>query len=351
MPTAENATQNSELVLKDGQEHGDLMMAKSSVTLTAEETNSFVLEMQRCVLMLQSVRLEKIPSDVTAISVTLSRSYKGITMEGEMKTANVEEVALTKSVDEPGVWTLTSSRLLLLSSSGATIKVSMTRNGDRRGYIYQLDANKLKSNYKYDVTGYYTEKQELELSGTIKGTSWAGTESIIFEFDESNAEGGNSGGDTGDTDITEGTAPAEGTLYQDRYYVLSRVDHDATTTVLLLHYDEQEGVLNKNMSADEVKTAVDAALAELSAASDIRGWRLPNSEEELDAFYLHITDLNGLSSKLSKKVAIDDFYAYDVDGEVRFFMPSSTGVRDRQVSMTAGTLYLRPVVTLTFAKQ
>lgn len=358
LPAAANASSSSEICLKDGQVHGDLMTAHCDVALSADDDNTLALTMQRKVLMVQSVRLEKIPSDATAVSVTLSKSHKGITMDGTLKSVSIEELALTKSATENGVWTLAAPRMLLLTSTGATIKVSMTRDGVKKSYIYQLDDNKLKSNYKYDVKGTYTETQTIELTGTIQGAAWAGTETITFDFDESNIDGGTTGGDnTGDdsgntgsgsddSNITEGTAPAEGSLYKERYFVLSSKDNGSTISVLLLHDDEKQLPCTKESNEDEVASMVATTMESLSAASDINGWRLPKTDET-SIFYDNIQGIKGLSVPVSER----GYYVHDSEGKIRFFAPFSKGINNREIKSLSGTIHLRPVVTLTFAKQ
>ena len=211
LPSVKEATLESVIALQDGQEHGDLMMANSSVTTTKGEANTINLLMNRCVSKIESIVIKQVPDDVTAVSVTLSKTYKSMAFDGTKKDVNIEVITLEKSSMESGTWELKTPRHVLFDvAASASVKISMTTNGNAKGYTYQL-TDKWKSNYQYHITATYTEKQNFHVTGTIKGATWLGTEDIVFNFDETNTQDGGSG-----PTINE-TAPEVGTLYKGCY--------------------------------------------------------------------------------------------------------------------------------------
>ena len=158
LPSVKEATLESVIALQDGQEHGDLMMANSSVTTTKGEANTINLLMNRCVSKIASIVIKQVPDDVTAVSMTLSKTYKSVGFNGTMKDVNIEVITLEKSGTESGTWELKTPRHVLFDvAASASVKISMTTNGNAKGYTYQL-TDKWKSNYQYHITATYTEK-------------------------------------------------------------------------------------------------------------------------------------------------------------------------------------------------
>ena len=165
LPSVKEATLESVIALQDGQEHGDLMMANSSVTTTKGEANTINLLMNRCVSKIASIVIKQVPDDVTAVSVTLSKTYKSMALNGTKKDVNIEVITLEKSSTESGTWELKTPRHVLFDvAESASVKISMTTNGNAKGYTYQL-TDKWKSNYQYHITATYTEKQNFDLYG------------------------------------------------------------------------------------------------------------------------------------------------------------------------------------------
>lgn len=264
LPSVKEATLESVIALQDGQEHGDLMMANSSVTTTKGEANTINLLMNRCVSKIASIVIKQVPDDVTAVSVTLSKTYKSVGFNGTMKDVNIEVITLEKSSTESGTWELKTPRHVLFDvAASASVKISMTTNGNAKGYTYQL-TDKWKSNYLYHINATYTEKQNFHVTGTITGATWQGTEDIVFNFDETNTQEGGSG-----PTINE-TAPEVGTLYKG-CYVLSRTEESNAIKVLLLHPNQYSDVCNGTMSQEEAHNSINSKLSEIASENEITG--------------------------------------------------------------------------------
>lgn len=338
LPSVKEATLASVITLQDGQEHGDLMMAKSSVTTTKGEANTINLLMNRCVSKIESIVIKQVPDDVTAVSVTLSKTCKSMAFDGTMKDVNIEVITLEKSGTESGTWELKTPRHVLFDvAASASVKISMTTNGNAKGYTYQL-TDKWKSNYLYHIDATYTEKQNFHVTGTITGATWQGTEDIVFNFDETNTQDGGSG-----PTINE-TAPEVGTLYKG-CYVLSRTEESNAIKVLLLHPNQYSDVCNGTMSQEEARNSINSKLSEIASENKITGWHLPN-EAEMDAVYS--IGFGAINQKIPEPKLLTDDYFYDDNGTIRGYLLSSKVKRD--LSLTTNKAILRPVAVVRFTK-
>lgn len=338
LPSVKEATLESVIALQDGQEHGDLMMANSSVTTTKGEANTINLLMNRCVSKIASIVIKQVPDDVTAVSMTLSKTYKSMALNGTKKDVNIEVITLEKSSTESGTWELKTPRHVLFDvAESASVKISMTTNGNAKGYTYQL-TDKWKSNYQYHITATYTEKQNFHVTGTIKGATWLGTEDIIFNFDETNTQDGGSG-----PTINE-TAPEVGTLYKG-CYVLSRTEESNAIKVLLLHPNQYSDVCNGTMSQEEARNSINSKLSEIASENEITGWHLPN-EAEMDVVYS--IGFAAINQKIPEPKLLTEYYFYDDNGTIRGYLLSSKVKRD--LSLTTNKAILRPVAVVRFAK-
>lgn len=338
LPSVKEATLESVIALQDGQEHGDLMMANSSVTTTKGEANTINLLMNRCVSKIASIVIKQVPDDVTAVSVTLSKTYKSLAFDGTKKDVNIEVITLEKSSTESGTWELKTPRHVLFNvAESASVKISMTTNGNAKGYTYQL-TDKWKSNYLYHINATYTEKQNFHVTGTITGATWQGTEDIVFNFDETNTQDGGSG-----PTINE-TAPEVGTLYKG-CYVLSRTEESNAIKVLLLHPNQYSDVCNGTMSQEEARNSINSKLSEIASENEITGWHLPN-EAEMDVVYS--IGFAAINQKIPEPKLLTDDYFYDDNGTIRGYLLSSKVKRD--LSLTTNKAILRPVAVVRFAK-
>ena len=135
IPTKENATKESPIILKDGSKHEDLMSAYSNVVLANGEENTLTLSLERKVMMIESVSMTNIPDDVTAVSVSVSPLYEELLLDGSYLGENgVSTINLVKDVD--GTWKNNSEVYLLEAADNATLKVSLTRGDDVHSYSY-----------------------------------------------------------------------------------------------------------------------------------------------------------------------------------------------------------------------
>jgi hypothetical protein len=355
LPTEEEATKEHVLKLKDGLQHGDLMTAQNTVTLTDGEENTLTLALKRRVMQLQEVVVNNVPSATTAVSVTITPLYEGITLAGDYAgengsfTVDLVKQAATKT------WTNTDSTYLLAAAGGATVSVKMTSESGTRSYSYAC-ADELKANYKVRIAGTYTDKVGVSLTGTLTGEEWAGEHRIVFNFDDNGSvatEGGeektgeDTGGDNGGntaTAVIEGTAPQAGSAYGGAYVMRSVKNADNTVTVTLLTPKIALDSSVEFSTADQtiIKTHVDQLLPSI-CASGSNGWRLP-VYEEMEYMKANRPTISDGLKKISGAETISlvtylyedngTIYGYDLEKGSRVSVPS--------------VIRFRAVATLTF---
>lgn len=342
VPAEEDAVKTAEILLRSGQKHTDLMTAVSSIDLKPGNT-TLTIGFQRKVIELSSVVIRQIPADVTAVSVSLSPSYQGITLSGDYVSRGSQEVSLTKQSDD-STWQLADAQYLLVTPDGATITVTLDVAGVKKNFTYTCKPNELAANYRINISGTYTEVQTLQLSGTITGASWNGSTDIAFTFDSNGAS-------SEQTEPQPGSdVPQAGSFYND-CYVISVTDKGDSYEVLLLHPEQKRGIVNAENwdDNDAVLVAVNAAL-ETMTVEGVSGWRLPTSAEadviieKCDEIEVAIDEH---TMDMEKRFNPSDLFLYLDGSTVKSFNPEQ---KDSYSLSTGGDPYLRPVATVIFDK-
>ncbi len=276
LPTKDNAAGNSPITLLEGHSHGDIMTSVQAIVKVGEdETNELTLSMSRKVMQLCSVKMNDVPTEVTAVSMSISPLYTTLLLDGTCTGTNGAFTAdLTKGTDG-STWALESGAYLLEACGKAAITVSMKTADGTKTYAYE-SSDELKANYKINITGTY-KPGGFTVSGTVTGTDWAGTHDITFDMTDSQDS---QGSDDNDETATV-SAPEVGSIYKEKCYVL-RNDTDEvakTITSTLMSVEEKGGMTTtKDHTQAEWKELTDAGLAEM-AVEGVPNWRLPTHEE------------------------------------------------------------------------
>lgn len=279
LPTQETVTKQSVLALKDGQPHGDLMTANNKVTLSYGGENTLTLTLERRVMLLESVIINKVPENVTSVSVKVRPQYENLLLDGSYSGEDGEcSVELTKDADG-STWRNTDGIYLLEAIGRPTVEVEFTINGKPVCYSYKCE-QELKANYKITIEGTFTG-DGVELKGSITGVEWAGTTHVTFTFDDNGSETtvNDGGGETNNDDVMDGGAPQAGELYKGCYVLKSETSGNVTTVTLMYpeNYSRQWGY-DKN-DQESIKTELDDVLAGFSVEGISTKWMLPTLEE------------------------------------------------------------------------
>lgn len=345
IPTKENANKSSEIKLIANMEHGDLMAASNSVSLTKGEKNTLTLAMNRKVAKIETINLEGLPSDVTDVEVTLSPLAKCILLDGSNSNeTTTKTIPLSKTTD--GIWTNNSGYYITESTSNITIKVGVTVDGSKSSYSSSYKG-KVEVNHKLTINGKYDDNT-ISLEGVVYGAKWGDPVTIDFEIgkDSTDDSGSSSDEEPKDDDDNDsqvyGEAPEVGSLY-DNCIVIKSSSNTSTksTTVTLMTIEEynklsysksQKGKDNSKFQA-EIASCVDETLAYYGDDN----LRLPSQEEieyvanNIENINDYITNLNGKSGLYETTIATkasgyycgyyftaDDgnIYVYTLDGNI-----------------------------------
>lgn len=371
LPTKDNATKEYLISLKADKTHGDLMTAKNNITLAYGEENTLTLSLDRKVMLLENVSIKNVPSNVTAVSVTISPLYENILLNGEYSGENGSQtINLTKGSDGT-TWENDVNTYLLEACGQATIKVSLKTDAVTKSYSYTC-SDELKANYKINISGTYNENG-ITLNGTITGATWNGTKNINFNFDESGSTTDvNTDGEVEDeqkeeetnkeTDETAtGIAPQAGTLYKG-CYVLRTEQTGSGTKVTLMSTTSEKGLVYIDNDQSSIKQAIDDKISDIAASTDgIEGLRLPTLDElkyikdNVDAINDNLDNL-GKSWFLIGSGTLYSYYFLDEDGTIKSYCPywdkpdASTSCISTNLKSERNSIILRAFVTITFTE-
>ena len=318
LPSQEDATPSMAISLQAGKRHDDLMVAKSNVTLVDGGTNTLTLALERKVMMLQNVTLNKIPSAATAVSVTISplwQRLEGTTYAGKEGSTTI---ALSKQTDGH-TWTFTGEEYLLPPSGNLlTITVNIVTPNSTSTYSYNV-SEQLEASSIFNIQGTYTEAIGVTLTGTITGSKWKSEKTISFEFDETansqgntgnkdNEDNGNNNDDNGE-EVSSETIPTVGSTYKD-CLVLAVNEVNGITEVLLLSPTQEKKVnLTDKDDQESVRKKINKIMPSYSIEGN-SGWRLMTKAE---AEILH--SLSKTIPDFYKDWNIYSTYGYLIDDE------------------------------------
>ena len=358
LPSKEDATPSMKIALREGQKHGDLMVAKSTVNLKDDETNIVTLSMERRVMMLQGIILENIPSYATSVSVTITPLYTSLEGMEYKGGPGSETVSLTQE-DEDGTWIFDNPIYLLPpSEKSASITVSIGKaEGVTTSYTYNT-SEQLESGYKITIRGKYTGHDDFRLTGTITGAAWE-EKTISFNFNENgsstedsdNSKDDNTeGGDNDDNDNDEGddensTIPQVGETYMN-CFVLS-VDKDESTVLLLSPKYKEIKFSEKidSKASNKVKERVETELPSCGVEG-IDGWRLMTDDEAQTFFNLR-KQIPSYKDIPSNKITDYRYFAIDQNNYVLYFGINLSFSNSKGYSFTTDkTFVLQPVTTI-----
>ena len=363
MPTKDEAQKTSPLTLKSEQKQGDLMTSHATVTVADAEEHNLTLSLTRAVSGVKQITIKKVPTGVTAVSVSVAPLYETLLLDGTYSGTNGRCTIDLVKAEDGTTWSFSEDEtgtFLFPSVDKPTITVNFTTASSTTSYSYAAD-QKLEANHKLTIDATYTEQAKLAISGTISGSEWGDDMAITFEFDENSATGtssssgsdtgGESGsGDTGSGDNTEGgentggsetsqtvELPAVGTKYKGEYLVLS-VDESTNQILVFSPVDE---VIAKQSDYDATLAALNSAL-ETWEGEPTWDWRIP-TYSEVEVLVSQKENINkAYPGNYSKTM-----YCFNNDGKLASMVQNSTSVSVAGYDKIAANTVLRPVATVT----
>lgn len=338
LPTLENATKESVITLKEGQEHKDLMVANDSADIAAGEDCNITLSLTRKVFLLESIKISNVPDDITDVNVTISPLYENLLLNGDYSGDNgTKTISLTKSED--GVWSDECNTYLLEAVGNATIKISFGNESSEVKIFSNEYVDVLKANRKINIEGSY---DKASFTATIKGTSWEEYPDVTFDFNA---------GIEPPVEPTPGNVPEVGSIYDDNSIVIRYENKGNNTVVTLMSTEYKDNLEFEKNNQEEAKDVINAAIAEFSPVEGVSAWRLPTLEElKYIGDSEHLEVINSFLKKAQKDIFLTDelglyLYYYLDNSEIKVYGPYADST-DYSLSGSAHNI-LRVFATIT----
>lgn len=354
LPDIEKATPKSVIsLINEGATHANLMTSSSSVSLGEKDENTTTLVLNRKVMQISSVVLKNLPTDITAVSLSVGPVYKDILLNGSYSIGTTEQhsMKLEQQSSDKATWSVPSPVYLLPGEGTATVTITLTNaEGKVKTYTFPSTTTGLKANYRMAIEGSYTADKTISLSGIVTGAVWDGTEEIKFGFGDSNSDeegsgntpGGGENPGSGENPGGEeiGNIPQAGTAYKG-CYVLSVTDATSTGATLTLLSPKEVADVNKN----DVATAITKC-----AVDGLTGWRLPN-ETEVEAIFNNYRNNqtgNDVLTGVLSGTAIDvKAYFCSDSGKVKTFNTGATSFATTTFGVSTATVRAVSILRIT----
>ena len=309
------------------------MTTHKNIELSEEKNYELTLNMERQVVELSDVTIQDIPDDISSVSFYLSSCFRAIKINGELSTDSIQYHKLINEGE--GVWRLPHPVMTLLNPDSVSIHISMTKdNGTVKEYTYQCTEDLIK-NHQIFITATYQEN--VNITGSITGSSWTGTKDITFIFGDNITKNNENAIPNNETIINE-TTPNPRTSYKDCYVLKVDSSKEDYNEVILLH-KKDFNIDPAEKTESEVLNEIEDNLSQLTV-NDISGWRLPNYSE-VDT----IIKEHGAFKSQGAGIG-SDYYLFLDNEQLKLFISERILIG---LTYEFGTVY-RPVTTLKFKK-
>ena len=257
LPTVEEATPTTEVIVATGKQRGDLLIGHEQITLEDGDRENIDIQLERKVTHVTSIVIHEVPNDVEHVSVSITPMYKKLLLNGTLEdptgtyTVNLTDLG-------SGDWEAVPDEMILPSDGHPTITITFTKNETPKSYTYTA-AQSINANTNVTLEGTFVGQKGIVLTATMTPQSWNSTpQDITFDFDEH---------------------PIAGQTYQG-YFVVANDPTNRTATLLSqnrVNFTAPEG----NTQADWLPVLNSAmnSLEKPSFATATDYWRLPTATE------------------------------------------------------------------------
>ena len=257
LPTVEEATPTTEVIVATGKQRGDLLIGHEQITLEDGDRENIDIQLERKVTHITSIVIHEVPNDVEHVSVSITPMYRKLLLNGTFEdptgtyTVNLTDLG-------SGDWEAAPDEMILPSDGHPTITITFTKNETPKSYTYTA-AQSINANTNVTLEGTFVGQKGIVLTATMTPQSWNSTpQDITFDFDEH---------------------PIAGQTYQG-YFVVANDPTNRTATLLSqnrVNFTAPEG----NTQADWLPVLNSAmnSLEKPSFATATDYWRLPTATE------------------------------------------------------------------------
>ena len=260
LPEMAEATSASVITLREGKVMESFFSKQANVILNNGDDLNEKIVLERKMLCLNKIEIKSVPTNVTAVEVTMSPFHNAILLDGTFPSTPITDYKVSLVKQSNGTtWQTSRSQLLFPSIGAPTVTISFTTAKGTEIYYYEM-SEALEANHHYDISGTYKSST---LTVTLVVADWGDERDVDFEFSEA--------------DVVH--FPVAGENYNG-YYVVS-VNEQARTAVLLsemILYDKPA----EGSKADETawRKVLEASMAVLDKPANIASnWRLPTVAE------------------------------------------------------------------------
>jgi hypothetical protein len=334
LPSKDEASSKSEIVLGAGKEMEDFLTKSANVTLEENVPQQLNLSLERKVTCFQSITIKKVPSDVTDVTVSFGPLYKAICLDGTFPD-KTESYSISLTGNGSGSWQATPRKMHFPSKGNPTVTISFTRGSATKSYSCVLN-QELPANHHLILEGTYTETQGVTLTGVISGEEWGDDVTITFSFDETNSEGGE---DPNNNNNNNTTYTAGGT-YNNHYIVAMNGN-----TLTVLSNNQARNLVSTIGNFTNLEAKINNTLAEWAAEEGVSGtWRVPTDAEAR----IFLVDPNSFEPKYASNTC--SYYCLDgntLKGIILRKNNNETRTIDGYISEFTDATWLRPVTDIT----
>lgn len=241
------------------------------------------------------IELHDIPTDVTAVNVSLSSLYSDMTFRGNLSGEQTISIPLEKVEGEDDTWESNTIYTLKGSSTQLTLSISMTNETSTKTYGY-THTNNLEAGTPYTFIGSYIEG--FYFTGSVTSAGWNEPQNINFTFgvgaganednEENNGEDNENEGNNDDTNNSQGTKDDDLSDDTDANYWVTMIPE--AISIWNGHFVGAVTKSSDNTSAElmlislqewETTAANAATVWNGYAEGNIGNWRIPTTDELL----------------------------------------------------------------------
>ena len=250
----------------DGYSTTPLLIGHSDITVTDASTSVNIL-LSYAVASL-NVTVSSIPTDATALKLTISNQYASVSNYGEYSGSTKCTIPLIKQ--SQGSWT--TGTVYLLPGCGTNTVMSLALDFPNTTTAYSITySTPLKASVPYTFTGIYSgsESAGVKVTGTLTYGEWESKVQGTFSFGPT---GTNTFSDiTTAEEYTVSSLPAQGSVWNN--HVVAYTDGNEALLISLKEWD--------NMTSAYYEADPDVAkdIAASYTEGDITSWSIPTADQ------------------------------------------------------------------------
>lgn len=282
IPDSSVAAPSSVLTLIDSSTgHAELETGRADVMLEDVGYAEVVITVTRAVAQIKA-SISGLPDNVSGVRMSFNPVKTLLRLDGTFNNnPEKKEVAFSLAKTGGTEWHTVDSIYVFPSESNVTIGIALTgEDGNERRHSYNAPLE-INANHKYEIAASY-KSGNLDLSGIISGTDWAGTIQHSFEF-------GDGAGESVDpvSPVLPLYAPNE--FYKD-CYILDVEEHTEDSVMLTLISPRKWHVVRLLEDADLIGDTIHT--------NGIRNWKVINADEAHILNVVCTDDLEAINARM-----------------------------------------------------